>query len=54
MCNEAKFPEYLSTGKLILLSKSETNFPKITDTRPLSIEPFLTKVIEKTLLNLLK
>jgi len=29
MCNSCKFPEYLSTGNLILLSKTDSNFPEI-------------------------
>jgi len=43
-------PDYLSHGKLFLLSKDGKQYPNIENTRPLVVMPIITKIIEKTLL----
>ena len=52
--NTGNFPAYFSQSKLIALSKTDTQYPKVNDIRPISIEPFITKLIEKTISNKLK
>ena len=47
MTNKAKFPSYMSRSKLICLSKTNSSYPKLNDIRPISIESFNTKLIEK-------
>lgn len=48
--NKGSFPKYMSTGRLVLLSKTDSNFPKVSDTRPLVMESFLTKIAEKAMM----
>ena len=47
-------PDYLSQGRLVLLSKTESSFPKINDTRPLVVETIITKIMEKAIMSKLK
>lgn len=47
MTNCAKFPDYLSRSKLVCLSKTNSSYPKLNDIRPISVESFITKLIEK-------
>lgn len=54
MLNQAKFPQYLSKGRLILLPKLDSCFPEINETRPISIESVITKIMEKAILTKLK
>lgn len=52
--NPDTLPQYLSEGRLVLLSKSDSSFPAINDTRPIVVEQFITKVIEKAIVAKLK
>lgn len=52
--NPKSIPKYLSEGRLVLLSKNDSSFPKVNDTRPIVVEQFITKLMEKTVLTKLK
>ena len=47
-------PDYFMKAKLILISKDGTEYPKIDETRPISILPTITKVFELTILHFLE
>ena len=47
---KGRTPKYLTSGKLILLSKDNTETPTIDDTRAITILPAVTKVFESTIL----
>ena len=44
------FPKYLSTGRLVLLSKDNKPQAQIDNTRPIVVNSHITKVIEKAIL----
>ena len=46
-----KLPEYMMIGNLILISKENTENPKIENTRPKSVLPSLTKLFETSILH---
>ena len=46
-----KPPEYLTTARLILISKDNAENPKIEDTRPISVLPSITKLFEASILH---
>ncbi len=52
--NKYQLPQYLSKGRLKLLSKSSNSFPNISDTRPLIIQYHIAKIIEKVISNKLE
>ena len=54
MLNNCVFPKYMSEGRLVLLSKTQSEYPGVDETRPLLIESHLTKIIERIILNKLK
>ena len=51
MLNSINLPEYLSDGRLILLSKSDQEYPEVDQTRPLVVTSHLLKIVEKTILD---
>ena len=48
---KGEIPDYLTQGRLILISKDNTKNPVINDTRPVTILPAITKFFETTILH---
>ena len=46
---KGEIPDYLTQGRLILISKDNTKNPVINDTRPVTILPAITKFFETTI-----
>ena len=48
---EFYIPRYFMEAKLILISKYGTEYPKIEQTRPISVLPTITKIFELSILH---
>ena len=49
-----RVPNYLKTARMVVLSKSDTNFPNYGDIRPIVILPTIYKVFESIILARIK
>ena len=45
--NESKIPEFLMTGRMILISKENNDSPTLENIRPITILPAVVKFFEK-------
>ena len=50
----SEIPEYFMKAKLILISKEDTEYPEIENTRPISVLPTITKIFELSILHYLE